>query len=207
MDIEAVRTSYARWAPIYDKTFGALTNVGRKRAVEYINSRSGNVLEVGVGTGLSLEHYDPKMQVTGIDYSEEMLTKARDKVRGLELGHVTELRQMDARALDFPDNQFDTVAAMHVLSVVPEPEQVIREIGRVCKPGGKVVVTNHFVRKKGVLAVLERVFAPMANVIGWHSDFEVETVLSLDSLRLEVQRPLPPFGIMTFLVLEKTADQ
>ncbi len=207
MDIEAVSKSYARWAPIYDTTFGALTNVGRKRAVEYINSRSGHVLEVGVGTGLSLEHYDPKMQVTGIDFSEEMLTKARDKVRGLGLGHVTELRQMDARDLDFPDNHFDTVAAMHVLSVVPEPEQVIREIGRVCKPGGKVVVTNHFVRKKGVLAMLERVFAPMANVIGWHSDFEIETVLSSDSLGLEVQRPLPPFGIMTFLVLEKTADQ
>ena len=184
-----------------------MTKVGRKRAVSYINTRSGTVLEVGVGTGLSLEHYDPALQVTGIDFSEEMLRKARSKVQTLDLGHVVELRQMDARTLDFPDNHFDTVAAMHVLSVVPEPERVMREIGRVCKPGGKVVITNHFVREKGVLAELERIFAPMANVIGWHSDFAIETVLGLDSLTLDLQKPLPPFGIMTFLVLEKTAEQ
>lgn len=86
MDINAVSTSYARWAPIYDRTFGAVTNVGRKRAVEYINTRSGTVLEVGVGTGLALEHYDPAMQVSGIDFSEEMLAKARDKVQRLNWG-------------------------------------------------------------------------------------------------------------------------
>lgn len=203
MDIEAVKTSYARWAPIYDRTFGAVTNVGRKRAVDYINARSGSVLEVGVGTGLSLEHYGPETQVSGIDFSEDMLAKARDKVERLNLGHVRELRQMDARDLDFPDNHFDTVAAMHVLSVVPEPERVMREIGRVCKPGGKVVITNHFVRKTGALSVLERVLAPVANVIGWHSDFEIETVLGSECLRLDEQRPLPPLGMMTFLVLEK----
>ena len=206
MDIEAVKTSYARWAPIYDRTFGAVTNIGRKRAVDYINTRPGTVLEVGVGTGLALEHYDEAMQVSGIDFSEEMLAKARDKVRRLDLGHVRELRQMDARTLDFPDNHFDTVAAMHVMSVVPEPERVMHEIGRVCKPGGKVVITNHFVRKTGALYVLERLLAPVANVIGWHSDFEIETVLGSDCLRIDVQRPLPPLGMMTFLVLEKAAD-
>ncbi|WP_420557066.1 class I SAM-dependent methyltransferase [Roseovarius sp.] len=203
MDIEAVKTSYARWAPVYDRTFGAVTNVGRKRAVDYINARSGSVLEVGVGTGLSLEHYGPETQISGIDFSEDMLAKARDKVERLNLEHVRELRQMDARDLDFPDNHFDTVAAMHVLSVVPEPERVMREIGRVCKPGGKVVITNHFVRKTGALSVLERVLAPVANVIGWHSDFEIETVLGSECLRLDEQRPLPPLGMMTFLVLEK----
>lgn len=206
MDIEAVKTSYARWAPIYDRTFGAVTHAGRRRAVDYINSRSGTVLEVGVGTGLSLEHYDPDMQVSGIDFSEDMLTKAQAKVRRLDLGHVRELRQMDARSLDFPDNHFDTVAAMHVLSVVPEPERVMQEIGRVCKPGGKVVITNHFVRKKGVLAVLERWLAPVADSIGWHSDFEIETVLGLDCLRVDVQKSLPPLGMMTFLVLEKAPE-
>ncbi|MDD9726639.1 class I SAM-dependent methyltransferase [Roseovarius sp. SK2] len=207
MDINAVSTSYARWAPIYDRTFGAVTNVGRKRAVEYINTRPGTVLEVGVGTGLALEHYDPAMQVSGIDFSEEMLAKARDKVQRLNLGHVRELRQMDARTLDFPDNHFDTVAAMHVLSVVPEPERVMREIGRVCKPGGKVVITNHFVRQTGVLSVLEKMLAPVANVIGWHSDFEIETVLGQECLKIDVQKPLPPLGMMTFLVLEKASDQ
>lgn len=205
MDIKAVQTSYARWAPVYDKTFGAITNVGRQHAVEFINRRPGKVLEVGVGTGLSLEHYRPETQVTGIDFSEDMLQKARDKVETQSLNHVEELRQMDARTLDFPDNHFDTVAAMHVLSVVPEPEKVMAEIARVCKPGGRVVITNHFQRKRGLLASLERVFAPLANTIGWHSDFEIETVLQEDALAVVKQKPLPPLGMMTFLVLRKSA--
>ena len=203
MDIKAVKNSYARWAPIYDRTFGAVTNAGRRRAVEYINARGGSVLEVGVGTGLSLSHYRPGMQVTGIDFSEEMLDKARAKVREMDLRQVVALRQMDARALEFPDASFDTVVAMHVLSVVPEPERVMAEIARVCKPGGKVVITNHFQSTKGPLALLERVSAPFSNVLGWHSDFAIETVLGEPSLAVEERSSLPPLGMMTFLVLRK----
>lgn len=204
MDIKAVQTSYARWAPVYDKTFGAVTSGGRQQAVDYINRFPGKVLEVGVGTGLSLEHYKPEMQVTGIDFSEDMLQKARNKVSDLSLYHVVELRQMDARTLDFPDNHFDSIAAMHVLSVVPDPERVMSEIARVCKPGGRVVITNHFQRKRGLLSSLERVFAPLANTIGWHSDFEIDTVLQEGVLTVGEQRTLPPLGMMTFLVLRKS---
>ncbi|MCE8001041.1 MAG: class I SAM-dependent methyltransferase [Rhodobiaceae bacterium] len=204
MDIEAVQTSYARWAPVYDRTFGAVTNIGRRRAVEYINGLRGSVLEVGVGTGLSLQHYKPDLQVTGIDFSAEMLAKAQRKVECLHLDQVVALRQMDARTLDFPDNCFDTVATMHVLSVVPEPERVMSEIARVLKPGGKVVITNHFMRTKGTLALLERISAPFANIIGWHSDFAIETVLQEPTLTVEEQKTLPPLGMMTFLVLSKT---
>lgn len=206
MKIEAVQTSYARWAPIYDKTFGAATNVGRRRAVDYINTLTGSVLEVGVGTGLSLQHYKGDLQVTGIDFSNQMLAKARSKAQRLGLKQVVSLRQMDARTLEFPDNSFDVIAAMHVLSVVPDPEQVMSEIARVLKPGGKVVITNHFVRSHGVLAILERISAPFANIIGWHSDFEIATVLQEPSLAIEEQKSLPPLGMMTFLVLTKTAD-
>ena len=200
-----MQASYTRWAPVYDMTFGAVTNVGRRRTVEYINTRSGNVLEVGVGTGLSLQHYKPDLRVTGIDFSEEMLQKARAKVQEMHLSNVVDLRQMDARELDFPDNHFDTIAAMHVLSVVPEPEKVMAEIARVCKPGGKVVITNHFKSTGGVLAAIEKVAAPLASIIGWHSDFEIETVLGEKSLTLEEQKTLPPIGMMTFLVLGKTS--
>jgi len=203
MDIEAVQTSYSRWAPVYDRTFGAVTNIGRRRAVEYINSRGGTVLEVGVGTGLSLPHYNRDMRVTGIDFSQDMLDKAIAKVQQQGLTQVEELRQMDARKLDFPDNHFDTVTAMHVLSVVPEPERVMAEIARVCKPGGQGVITNHFAREDGTLARLERLFAPLANTIGWHSDFRIETVLGEECLTLEERRTLPPLGMMTFLVLGK----
>ncbi|PCJ07474.1 MAG: SAM-dependent methyltransferase [Rhodobacteraceae bacterium] len=205
MDINAVKTSYARWAPVYDKTFGAITNVGRRRSVAYVNSRNGGtVLEVGVGTGLALPFYDPKLAVTGIDFSDDMLKKARIKVRKKELNHVKSLRQMDARDLDFPDNHFDTVTAMHIVSVVPEPERVISEMARVCKPGGHIVITNHFARDKGFLAAVERLSAPFSNLLGWHSDFEVGTVLREPSLSLVEKRTLPPMGMMTFLVLEKS---
>ncbi len=204
MELDDVKSSYARWAPVYDSTFGALTAAGRRRAVEYINTRSGRVLEVGVGTGLSLERYRRDLKVTGIDFSEDMLKKARSKVGRHNLHQVEELRQMDARSLDFPDDHFDTVAAMHVLSVVPEPRQVMSEIARVCRPGGKVVITNHFVRETGVLARVERAFAPFADVLGWHSDFHIETVLQETTLRVEEHEEIPPLGIMTFLVLTKT---
>ena len=203
MEINAVRNSYARWAPVYDQTFGRLTNRGRRRSVDYINERSGSVLEVGVGTGLSLPHYRPGLTVTGIDFSEEMLDKARDKVRARGLDHVTELRQMDARDLDYPDDHFDTVTAMHVLSVVPEPERVMSEIARVCKRGGQVVIANHFARERGFLAMLERLTAPLENMLGWHSDFAIERVLQDPRLVEEIRRPHPPFGMMTFLVLRK----
>lgn len=204
MESKAVETSYARWAPVYDRTFGAITDVGRRNAVAHINRRSGTVLEVGVGTGLSLRHYRPELRITGIDFSREMLRKAQDKVGRLGLAHVTELRQMDARALEFPDDHFDTIAAMHVLSVVPEPEKVMAEISRVCKPGGEVVIVNHFKRTKGALAFLERSFAPFANVLGWHSDFEEDTILWEKSLSREERRVLPPLGMMTFLTMRKS---
>lgn len=203
MDIKAIQTSYARWAPVYDKTFGAVTNAGRLRTARFVNRHAREVLEVGVGTGLALPHYAPQVNVTAIDYSEDMLRKARKRVAELNLRNVRELRRMDARSLDFPDHRFDAVVAMHVLSVVPDPERVMSEIARVCKPGGRVIITNHFASGKGPLALLERALAPLESLIGWHSDFEIETVLQEDSLALEERRKLPPLGMMTFLVLKK----
>ncbi|MFZ7090308.1 class I SAM-dependent methyltransferase [Primorskyibacter sp. 2E233] len=205
MDIEAVKTSYARWAPIYDRTFGAATKAGRRRVVSYINDWSGpKVLEVGVGTGLSLPHYRADLFVTGIDFSEEMLRKASSRVQELDLGHVAALEQMDARHLGFDDNTFDTVAAMHIVSVVPEPERVVAEMARVCKPGGRIVISNHFARETGALAVIEKLSAPFANILGWHSDFDIRTVLGQPNLEIVEKDRLPPMGMMTFLVLEKT---
>ena len=204
MELDAIKTSYARWAPFYDKTFGAVTNRGRRRAAQFINKRGGRVLELGVGTGLALQHYAPHLDVTGIDFSEEMLRKARRRVSEMGLKQVTALRQMDARALDFPDDSFDIVTAMHVLSVVPEPEKVMSEVARVCKPGGRVVITNHFQSDKGVLAAIERFAAPLSDVLGWHSDFRIETVLGEECLNLEGQWRFPPLKMMTFLVLQKT---
>lgn len=203
MDINAVKNSYKIWAPIYDKTFGAFTTVGRKRAIKHINNRHGKVLEVGVGTGLSLKHYQPHLQVTGIDVSSHMLAKARKKVVKRGLNHVASIQEMDARAMTLPDNHFDTVVAMYLVSVVPNPEQVIAEMARVCKPGGEVLIVNHFAREKGALAAMEKTFAPFANKIGWHSDFSIHRILGEDELLVQERQKFPPLGMFTFLRMEK----
>lgn len=206
MELDAVRRSYRRWAPIYDATFGAITAAGRRLAVGHVNTRGGRVLEVGVGTGLALPHYAPHLEVTGIDYSGEMLARAQAKVTARGLSHVHALRQMDARSLEFPDARFDTVVAMYLVSVVPEPERVVAEMARVCRPGGEVVIVGHFARDRGALALLERAFAPLADMIGWHSDFEKARVLGCPLLAVAEERSLPPFGMFTFLRMARRPD-
>jgi len=199
MEIAGVSQSYRRWAPIYDATFGRITEPGRRRLVTHINTRSGRLLEVGVGTGLSLAEYHDGLEVTGIDVSREMLDKARAKVAQNKLSHVKKLQEMDARELDFPDAHFETVVGMYLVSVVPEPERVIAEMARVCKPGGEVLILNHFAREKGALALLERAFAPFANALGWHSDFQMARIMGAAGLKLEGQESFPPFGLFTLL--------
>ncbi len=205
MESAAIKKTYARWAPIYDSTFGAATALGRRHAVKHVNARGGEVLEVGVGTGLALGRYAKDLSVTGVDFSEEMLSKARARVQAHQLSQVKELRQMDARALDFPDNHFDTVVAMHVMSVVPEPERVAAEMARVTKPGGEVVIVNHFASDKGFLAAVERLTARFPDLLGWHSDFDKARILGVPGMVITQDRSFPPFGMMTFLALRKSS--
>lgn len=205
MKPDAITISYKRWAPIYDATFGKITHAGRHHATQVANQIGGDVLEVGVGTGLALPFYAPGMRVTGIDFSEDMLDRARAKVVEENLTHVRDLRQMDARKLDFPDNSFDTVVAMHLISVVPDPEQVMVEMARVCKPGGHILVVNHFARDEGWLAWFERKFAPFADFLGWHSNFPKDRVLGVSALNLIEEKHLTKLGLFTFLRMQKAA--
>jgi len=141
--------------------------------------------------------------VTGIDVSPHMLNKARKKVRKKQMKHVSGIHEMDARKLDFPDNHFDIVVAMYLISVVPDPEIVIAEMARVCKVGGEVVIVNHFAREQGALSVLEKAIAPFANKIGWHSDFSFKRTQGAEDLILREQSKCAPLGMFTFLRMEK----
>jgi len=199
MDTTSVRDAYRRWAPIYDLTFGKIAEAGRKNAVQIINRRRGRVLEVGVGTGLSLPCYGSHLTITGIDLSPEMLAKAEDKVDRHNLANVAGLHEMDAGALAFPDESFDTVVAMYVMTVVPVPQRVMRELERVCAAGGEVILVNHFSEDEGVRGFLERKLAPFADLLGWRPVFDIDQVLVCEDLRLAERRSLRPFGLFTML--------
>lgn len=203
IDEGAVLDAYRRWAPIYDYTFGMVAREGRRHAVELINEGAGRVLEVGVGTGLSLPDYVKHLEIVGIDLSPDMLEKARERVAAEELGHVTGLHEMDAADLKFPDGAFDTVVAMYVMTVVPEPEIVMRELARVTKPGGQVLLVNHFSQREGVRGWVERRMAPFADKIGWRSVFDVSRVTVCDDLDLVERKSLRPFGLFTMIRFAK----
>jgi phosphatidylethanolamine/phosphatidyl-N-methylethanolamine N-methyltransferase len=205
MDEAEVRLAYKRWAPVYDYTFGLIASVGRKRSIEHINTRSGSVLEVGVGTGLSLPHFNKDLQITGIDLSPEMLAKARERAEELKLTNVKGIYEMDASALAFADNSFNTVVAMYLITVVPDPARVMRELERVCAPGGEVILVNHFSQDHGARGWVEHRMAPYADLLGWHPVFPVEKVMVCPSLKLVEKRGLFPVGLFSMLRFQKAA--
>lgn len=202
----SVLDAYRRWAPVYDHTFGLIARQGRRHAVEMINRGDGRVLEVGVGTGLSLPAYQKHLEIVGIDLSPEMLEKARERVASEGLSHVTGLHEMDAGDLKFADASFNTVVAMYVMTVVPEPEAVMRELARVTRPGGEVMLVNHFSQREGVRGWVERRMAPFADKIGWRSVFDVSRVTVCNDLELVERKSLRPFGLFTMLRFVKRDD-
>jgi phosphatidylethanolamine/phosphatidyl-N-methylethanolamine N-methyltransferase len=206
LDEGAVRDAYRRWAPVYDYTFGAFSTAGRRHAVEIINGSTGRVLEVGVGTGLALPNYKKHLDIVGIDLAPEMLEKARERVKTERLTNVSGLYEMDASNLRFPDNSFDTVAAMYLITVVPDPQKVMLELARVTKPGGEVMLVNHFSQDEGVRGWVERQMAPFADLVGWHSIFDVSRVMVCPDLKLVERRSLRPWGIFTMMRFRKEAS-
>lgn len=206
IDESAVLKAYARWAPVYDYSFGLFAEAARKYTVQEINKRVGRVLEVGVGTGMSLPQYQRHLKITGIDLSPEMLAKARDRVRDKKLDHVEGIREMDASVMDFADNRFDTVVAMYVMTVVPDPVKVMSELERVCKPGGEVIIINHFAQDHGIRARVERWMAPASRALGWHPDFKIDTITDITDLKLIESKPLWPLGLFTLLKFKKPAS-
>lgn len=204
MNDGSIKKAYRRWAVVYDHTFGRITTEGRRHAVELINQRRGRVLEVGVGTGLSLPSYSSHLEIVGIDLSPEMLDKAREKVAEEGLDNVTGLHEMDAGDLRFPDASFDTVVAMYTITVVPHPEKVMRELARVCKVGGHVILVNHFSQEDGVRGWVERRMDPFGDKLGWRPVFELDRVMVCENLKVVESQALRPWGLFTMLRFERT---
>src|SRR5712675_1184452 len=149
-DREMVEQAYDRWAPIYDLVFGGVFSKGRKAAIQTTNRIGGRVLEVGVGTGISLPEYAPGVRVFGLDISAAMLDEARKRVQKLRLKNVEGLAVMDAANLEFPDGSFDVVMAQYVLSAVSNPEATMDEFARVLRPGGEIILLSRVSAEAGI---------------------------------------------------------
>jgi phosphatidylethanolamine/phosphatidyl-N-methylethanolamine N-methyltransferase len=189
-----VKRAYKLYAPAYDFVFDWIFHPGREAAIRQVAIRRGDhVLEVGIGTGLNLPLYPSRCWVTGIDLSEEMLDRARDKVVELGLTNVT-LRAMDATVMDFTDDGFDSAVATYTISAVPDPVSVLREMRRVVKPGGSIVVLNHFRSEKRVVGRLEDLVAPVCTRLGWKSNLPLEPLLEQVGLKPELSMKVNLFN-------------
>ncbi|MEI9806186.1 MAG: class I SAM-dependent methyltransferase [Pseudolabrys sp.] len=198
---------YDRWAPVYDFVFGPVFQRGRRAAVEAAEKIGGRILEVGIGTGISLSDYSPKNRIVGVDISAPMLEKAKGRVAKYGLLHVEQLAVMDASELSFDDNSFDVVVAQYVVSTVPEPENTLDEFARVVKPGGEIILLSRVSEEAGLRRSIEHLVAPAARKLGWRTEFGWERYLAwiarTPSIELVERRATPPFGHFSLIRFRK----
>jgi phosphatidylethanolamine/phosphatidyl-N-methylethanolamine N-methyltransferase len=182
MDTRMIKRAYAILSPVYDVIFDKIFHPGRVRAIDLLGIKKGDrILEVGVGTGLNLPMYPAHCSITGIDISEEMLKKARERAQERPRQDIS-LSVMDASSLQFPDDSFDHVIATYVISVVPDPVKTLFEMQRVCKPGGHLVILNHFRSENPVIGWIEWLLAPVCTRIGFKTDLKLKPLLERTKL-------------------------
>jgi phosphatidylethanolamine/phosphatidyl-N-methylethanolamine N-methyltransferase len=207
LDKQTIAKAYARWAPVYDLVFGAVFERGRQAAIAAAERIGGRILEVGVGTGISLPDYSRVNRICGVDISEPMLRKAQQRVAELGLTHVEGLWVMDAEHLSFPDASFDVIVAQYVITTVPNPEATLDEFARVLRPGGEIVLVSRVGAEAGLRRALERWFAPAARKLGWRTEFSWERyehwAKHSHGMRLVERRAMPPFGHFSLIRFAK----
>ena len=209
IDIGTVAKAYARWAPVYDLVFGAVFAAGREASIAAAERVGGRILDVGIGTGISLTGYSPKNRVVGVDYCEPMLRKAHERVAEHALAHVEALAVMDAQQLAFPDATFDAVVAQYVITTVPDPEAALDEIARVTKPGGEIILVNHLGAEMGLRRAIEQGFAPLARRLGWRPEFRWQRLAQWAAghpgVRFVERRAMPPLGHFSLIRFARLA--
>src|SRR5437762_1064258 len=209
IDIDTVAKAYARWAPVYDFVFGAVFDAGRKASIAVAERIGGRILDVGIGTGISLLDYAPRNRIVGVDYSEPMLRKAHERVAEHGLTHVDALAVMDARHLGFGAGAFDVVVAQYVITAVPDPEATLDEFARVTRGGGEIVLVNHLGAEAGLRRAFEQGFAPVARRLGWRPEFRWQRLAQWaerhGGVRLVERRPMRPFAHFSLIRFERLA--
>lgn len=187
--VERVYTSYAG---IYDKIFGKVFHEGRESAIRNLNVQpQERILEVGVGTGIALPMYPRHCEIVAIDFSEGMLEIAKKRTAEHQMDHVT-LHRMDAGAMEFEDSTFDTVVAAYVVTAVPDYRKVVSEMIRVCRPGGRIIMLNHFSNENKMVAAMEKVLSPLTKHLGWRTDLSLDNVLEGTELQVARKQNVNP---------------
>ena len=203
----AVLKTYARWAPVYDVVFGSGFENARRMAVEASERVGGRILEVGVGTGISLPYYSRKSRVVGIDISEPMLKVARRRVIDERLDHVEQLEVMDAENLAFAESSFDVVVAQYVVTALPNPERALSEFLRVVKPGGEIIITTRVGAGHGLRGKVERMLMPITSRLGWRTEFAwsryAQWLAGARGMELAERRLIPPLGHFSLVRFRK----
>ncbi|MCP3472727.1 class I SAM-dependent methyltransferase [Bradyrhizobium sp. CCGUVB1N3] len=203
-----VEKAYGRWAPVYDLVFGKVFDAGRQSTIAEADKIGGRILDVGVGTGLSLSDYSRSTKICGVDISEPMLRKAQARVRAEKLGNVEVLSVMDAKNLAFPSSFFDAVVAQYVITAVPDPEGTLDEFVRVLKPGGELILVNHIGAESGPRKLFELAFAPLARRLGWRPEFPWDRLVNWQKrhggITLAERRPMPPMGHFSLIRYRKS---
>lgn len=200
-DIEAHESRlYSDFAPLYDKVFGKIFYSRLERVIEDLEiPRGAKVLEVGAGTGTSFPAYPRHCEVTGIDLAPDMLARARQKIRENGWVHL-KVMEMNALDLEFPENSFDYVMAFHVVTVVPDPVRMIEEAKRVCKPGGRIVIVNHFTSDFPLVGSLTRALDPVTRWLGWRTDLKLRPFIEMTDLTVEKIYKLSKSSLYTVLL-------
>lgn len=184
MEVEEIKKIYSNYSSFYDLIFRKFFYPRQKCAIESLDLQPGQkILDVGVGTGLSLDIYPPYCSVVGVDLSADMLRKAVKRIRKNGYDHI-DLLEMDATHLAFPDNTFDYVIATFVISVVPDPIKVLAEMKRVNKKEGKIVIVNHFLSQNRFIAKIEELISPLCTKIGWRSDLALDYLVEEGDLSI-----------------------
>ena len=193
--------AYARWAPIYDALCGPVFLNGRKAAASAARDVGGRILEIGVGTGLSFDDYDATTEITGIDMSEPMIARARERLNSGRYPFVKDLQVMDAQAMTFPDATFDCVVGQFVITLVEDPERVLSECARVVRAGGQIILVNHLYSEKGLAAAVERLLAQKARRLGLRPEFPFQRLAAWaenhGGAELIERRKVKRFGVYT----------
>lgn len=199
--------AYARWAPVYDVLCGPVFLNARRAATQAARNAGRAVLEVGVGTGLSFKDYGPQYEITGIDISEPMIARARMRCSAGNYPWVRALLAMDASEMAFPRESFHAVVAQFLITLVEQPEKVLDECARVLKPGGEIILVNHFYSEKGLAARIETGLASKARKVGLRPDFPFGRIEAWaqahGGVKIIEKRKIAPFRVFTLVRIRK----